>query len=188
MRIDGTRPQASRRTLARIAGMIAFCAFMALGAGGSAEEPMTTDEVVAELIEITQEVTPFSVTYDKDQKSLIFREVVESADKAVAGQIGELRARLDRMDPARINYSPLEGGPVPIPIVIKGKLIAGRANFFCRAEQNCIARGLRPETEAASLVDGAERTFGLDIYNDVTIGRVRRFADLIQHLIFASAK
>jgi hypothetical protein len=188
MRIDSTRPQASWRILARIAGTIVFCALMALGAGGSAEEPMTTDEVVAELIEITQEVTPFSVTYDKDQKWLIFREVLESTDKTVPVQVGELRVRLDRMDPARINYSPLEGGAVPIPIIIKGKLIVGRANFYCRADQNCIARGLRRETEAARLVDGTERTFGLDIYQDVTIGRVRRFADLIQHLIFASAK
>lgn len=185
MRIDSTRTRTCRHALARIAGTIVFCALIALGAGSSAEEPMTTDEVVAELVAIAQEVTPFTVAYDKEQKWLIFREVLETSDTTAPVRIGELRARLDRMDPKRINYTPLEGGM--FSIILKGKTVVGRVNFFCRDNQNCVARSLHGDKVTADFVDGEERTFGLDIFKDVTIGQIRRFADLIQHLMVVSA-
>jgi hypothetical protein len=144
------------------------------------EEPMTTEEVVLELTVLTQKVTPFWVTYDHDAKWLIFREVLETTNKAAPVRIGELRVRLDRLDRTRVNYSVLEGGL--IPIVLKGKPIAGRANFHCLEGEKCIARVLRGENEPAVFLDNSERTFGIDIFNDVFLGDLRRFTDLIGHL------
>lgn len=145
-----------------------------------AEEPMTVPEVVEELTELTTKVTPFTVTYDADGKWLIFREELE-----ISKRIGELRVRLDRVDRTRMNYSVLEPGL--IPIIFKGKPIAGQANFYCLSEQKCIARDLHDPGVPATFVDSAEQTFGIDVFNDVRVGELRRFADLIGHLIVVSS-
>lgn len=151
---------------------------------GKADDVLTTDEVVAELLELTPKVTPFTVTVDRDAKWIIFREVLESKDRSVPTRIGELRARLDRMDPTRMHYATLEPGL--FRIVVQGKPIAGRANFFCRENEKCIARELREEGAPVGLTDGDERTFGIDIFNDVTFNELHRFADLVRHLIVVS--
>jgi len=161
------------------------CVGLAFGSGAlHAEEPMTTAEVVQELVELTAKITPFTVSHDAQNKWLIFREVLETHPPVANPRIGELRVRLDRIDRTRVNYRLLEPGLVPI--ILKGKLVAGRANFYCREGEKCIARDLHDNGVPASFVDEAEQTFGIDIFGDVPIGLIRRFADLIGHLSVVS--
>ena len=152
----------------------------------TAEPPMTVEEVVAELAELTPTITPFTVTFDAATKALHFHEILETLDKVPAGRVGELRARLDRMDPKRMNYTTLEAGM--IPIILKGKSVVGRANFHCREGEMCIARQLRLASEPRSLTDGVEQTFGIDIFDGTTFGQLHRFADLITNLILKFAQ
>jgi hypothetical protein len=155
---------------------------LTLGGGARAEEPMTTEEVVAELIELTPVVTPFTVAYDKATKTLIFNEEIESADKSQSGRIGELRARLDRMDAKRMNY---EGGDPRMTLVIKGKPIGGVVRLHCRANAKCVSRGYKGP--GASVTETDEEVFAIDIFADtVTFNQLRRFATLIQNLIIVS--
>ncbi|MBM3546924.1 MAG: hypothetical protein FJX54_08220 [Alphaproteobacteria bacterium] len=172
-----------RRGVALAAAAAVIAGTIAPATTARSDEPMTTEEVVQELTELTAKITPFTVTYDKDGKWLVFREEVESSNKSAPVQIGELRARLDRMDRTRMRFAPGAGG---IRIQIKGKTLAGQAHFFCREGMKCIARELRGEQVAASFVDGAELSFGIDIYEGSLTTEVRRFADLIGHLIVVS--
>lgn len=159
---------------------------LVLAAGGSArgEEPMTTDEVAAELAELTPKVTPFTLAYDKQTKSIIFNEVIESSDKSLKGRIGELRARLDRMDPKRMNY---EGGNPQMTLMMQGKPIGGVVRFHCRENARCVSRGFNDSSSPSSVVETDEPGFLIDIFADTaTFNQIRRFGTLIQHLIVVS--
>jgi hypothetical protein len=162
-----------------LAGVIVACSV-----AGRAEEPMSTEEVVTELVEITTQVTPFTVAYDKEAKTLTFRERVENSNSAIPTRIGELRARLDRMDQGRMNYIPLAESP--FRIVIGGKKIAGRINFYCSTGEKCIARDLHDVGVAPTFTDGDEETFGLDVFEGAELGRLQRMANLISHLMIVS--
>ena len=151
-----------------------------------ADEPLPTEEVVSELVELTAAITPFTVQYDAKLKALLFSEIVESRDKALTGRVGELQARLDRMDIKRMNYQP---STAAFAVTIRGKPLAGRMTFYCREGEKCIRRGLREETTPDLIgEESAEDSFSLDVVGeDVVIDRLLRFAALVRHLITISS-
>ena len=159
---------------------------LVLAAGGSvrAEEPMSADEVAVELVELTPKVTPFTVAYDKQAKTLIFNEEIESTDKSVKGRIGELRVRLDRMDSKRMNF---EGGDPRMTLLIKGRRIGGQVRLHCRANARCVSRGFNDSIAPSSVAETDEEGFSIDIFaNTTSFDQLRRFATLIQNLAIIS--
>jgi len=149
-----------------------------------AEEPMTVAEVVAELEILTPKLTPFTVKHDPATKTLIFREVIESSNAAVQGRIGELHARLDRMDSKRLHY---QAGSSILTLTIQGKSLAGFVSLFCLPKTKCISRGFNDSTAPAQITESDEEAFALDIFDGTTTNnQLQRFANLITHLIITS--
>lgn len=149
-----------------------------------AEEPMTEAEVVAELEALTPKLTPFTVKHDAATKTLIFREVVESANEALKGRIGELHARLDRMDSKRLHY---QAGHPLLTLKIQGKALAGFVSLHCLPNTNCISRGFNDSTAPATIAESDEKAFTLDVFDDaITLNQLQRFGNLITHLIVSS--
>jgi hypothetical protein len=154
------------------------------GAAGNAgvaqtEEIMPTEEVVRELAGLTAKLTPFNVRYEPDRKLLAFTE--ELAD----GRIGELQARLDRMDVSRIPYDAFTGG---FALLIKGRPLAGQVVFRCREGQRCVRRGTRDVNATLAAEESAELGFRIDIVGEgQKTSDLARFAHLIQHLVTISS-
>lgn len=166
---------------------------LALAAGGgalanqapAADEPLTVQEVVTELVELTPKLTPFTIRYDKDAKTLIFNEEVESNDKAMNGRIGELRARLDRMDAKRLSYQ--SGHSTMMTLLVRGKPIAGYVLFHCRENVKCVSRGLYDPGAPSNVAETDDANFSIDIFDaSITYAELNRFAALIRHLIVVS--
>lgn len=149
-----------------------------------AEEPLTIEEVVLELVDLTPKLTPLTVKYDKESKTLIFNEVVESSDKSVNGRIGELRARLERMDSKRIHY---QAGHAKMTLLIRGKPIAGQVFFHCQTNARCVSRGFNDSIAPDSVSETNDEKFAVDIFDDsITYNQLHRFGDLIRHLIIVA--
>lgn len=162
----------------------AVLALALMGGEVLAEEPLTVEEVVTELVELTPKLTPLTVKYDADTKTLIFNEVVESGDKSINGRIGELRARLDRMDPKRLYY---QAGNAKMTLLIKGKPLAGQVYLHCQANARCVSRGLYDATAPATVAETTDASFAIDIFDDsITYNQLHRFGDLIRHLIIVA--
>lgn len=162
-----------------VLAMTLSCAVPAL-----AEEPMTVAEVVAELEELTPKLTPFTVKHDAATKTLIFREEVESSSEALKGRVGELHARLDRMDSKRLHYQ--AGHPI-LTLKIQGKALAGTVSLFCLPNSKCISRGFNDSAASAKIVESDEEAFALDVFDGTTtINQLQRFGNLITHLIITS--
>lgn len=177
MRTDHTWSKLCRR----LVGAAILALVLVPGAVSLAEEPLSVEEVVAELVELTPKLTPLTVKYDQETKTLIFNEVIESSDKAINGRIGELRARLDRMDSKRMHY---QTGSAKMTLLIKGKPIAGQVFLFCQENARCVSRGVYDSGAPASVAETTDEKFAVDIFDDsVTYNQLHRFADLIRHLI-----
>ena len=143
------------------------------------QEVMPTDEVVRELAGLTAKLTPFNVRYEPERKILAFTE--DLAD----GRIGELEARLDRIDVSRIPYEPFTGGFV---LLIKGRPLAGQVVFRCREGQRCVRRGIRELNAALAGEESTEPGFLIDIVGEGQEMRdLARFAHLVQHLVTISS-
>lgn len=177
MRIDHMWSKHCRR----LVGSAIVALALLPAAGVLAEEPLSVEEVVLELVDLTPKLTPLTVKYDKDAKTLIFNEVIESSDKSLNGRIGELRARLDRMDSKRIHY---QAGHAKMTLLIRGKPIAGQAFFHCQENARCVSRGFNDSTAPVSVAETNDEKFAIDIFDDsITYNQLQRFADLIRHLI-----
>ncbi len=177
MRIDHVWSKHCRRLIG--SAIVTLALLPATGA--LAEEPLSVEEVVVELVDLTPKLTPFTVKYDKDAKTLIFNEVIENSDKSLNGRIGELRARLDRMDPKRIHY---QVGHSKMTLLIKGKPIAGQVFLHCQANARCVSRGFNDSTAPVSVAETSDEKFAVDVFDDsITYSQLQRFADLIRHLI-----
>ncbi len=149
-----------------------------------AEEPMTVAEVIAELEDLTPKITPFTVRHDAATKTLTFREVVESSNAALQGRVGELHARLDRMDSKRLHYQ--AGHPI-LTLKIQGKSLAGTVSLFCLPNTKCISRGFNDSGAPAKITESDEESFALDVFDGTTTNnQLQRFANLITHLIIVS--
>lgn len=149
-----------------------------------AEEPMTEAEVVAELEALTPKLTPFTVKHDAATKTLIFREVVESSNAALKGRIGELHARLDRMDAKRLHY---QAGHPLLTLKIQGKALAGVVSLYCLPNAKCISRGFNDSIAPPRITESDEKEFSLDVFDDaITVNQLQRFANLITHLVISS--
>jgi hypothetical protein len=143
------------------------------------QEVMPTDEVVRELTGLTAKLTPFNVRYDPERKVLAFTE--ELAD----GRIGELQARLDRMDVRQIPFEPFGGG---FAMLIKGRPLAGQVVFRCREGQRCVRRGSRDANATLVGEESAEPGFLIDIVGEgQKVSDLTRFAHLVQHLVTISS-
>jgi hypothetical protein len=163
---------------------IAIMVIVLAGSAGNvradgAQEMMSTDEVVRELTGLTAKLTPFNVRYEPDRKVLAFTE--ELAD----GRIGELQARLERMDVSRIPFEPFAGGFV---MLIKGRPLAGQVVFRCREGERCVRRGSRDLNATLIGEESAEPGFLIDIVGEgQKVSDLTRFAHLIQHLVTISS-
>jgi len=153
---------------------------LTLGSAQAADDRLpTVDEAAAELVTLTQKLTPFTFRYDAAAKEMVYREVIESTDKATDNRPGELRVRVDRLDPKRINYVAGAG----LKMVIQGRPIAGGMNFFCLPEQRCVRRGFPdPQTGRLDADPSDEGHYTLDIAEGGILNDLRRFAGLVQIL------
>ena len=150
---------------------------------GQTQERPTPEAAAAELVDLTIQLTPFTMTYDRRLKVLAYSEVVESGDKAVNNRIGRLEVRLDRMDPKRINYQPDKSAGA---IMIKGRTIAGQIYFFCHPGQRCVRRGFADANGRLQADESTEEGFTIDVYAGNILDDLRLYAGLVQVLIAAA--
>jgi len=161
---------------------IALAIFLGLGSAAAQEEPLPTpEEAAAELVALTEKLTPFSFRYVPAAKLIIYSEVIESGDNALNNRIGELHVRVDRIDPKRINYSP--GTSNFGTLTVHGRNIAGGIRFFCKPEQQCLRRGF-PDPKTGHLIgeESAEDHYVLDIVEGAILNDLRLYAGLVQVL------
>jgi hypothetical protein len=158
----------------------AVALLLGLGSALAADDRLpTVDEAAAELVTLTQKLTPFTFRYDAANKEMIYREMIESGDKATNNRAGELRVRVDRLDPKRITYLPGVG----MKMVVQGRPIAGGMSFFCLPDQRCVRRGYPdPQTGRLDAEPSAEAHYTLDIAEGGILNDLRRFAGLVQIL------
>lgn len=151
-----------------------------LGSASAADDRLpTVEEAAAELVTLTQTLTPFTFRYDAENKEMIYREVIESSNEATNKRIGELRVRVDRLDPKRINYVQGAG----MKMVIQGRPIAGTMSFFCLSDQRCVRRGFPdPQTGRLEAEPSTEAHYDLDVVEGAILNDLRRFAGLVQIL------
>ena len=184
MRQAGRRCVGSRLSRSLLAALIVLLTVAGAVRAQTDERPRPTpEEATTELVELTTQLTPFTMTYDRRSKILAYSEVVESADKTVSDRVGRLEVRLDRVDPKRINYQPDKSAG---PILIKGRPIAGQIHFFCRPDQRCIRRGFADANGHLNSGESTETEFTIDVSQGSVLNDLRLYAGLVQVLIAAA--
>jgi len=172
--------QPPRSSIARRLFLSALLLVLGLGSVSAADDRLpTVEEAAAELVTLTETLTPFTFRYDAESKEMIYREVIESSNEATNKRTGELRVRVDRLDPKRINYAPTAG----MKMVIQGRPIAGAMSFFCLSDQRCVRRGFpNPQTGRLEAEPSTEAHYNLDVVEGAVLNDLRRFAGLVQIL------
>jgi len=182
MKFLGSKPVAPFAALIVSAALALLFGTSSLLAQSAPNDPLpTVEEAAAELVGLTEKLTPFSFRYVPEAKLMIYREIIESTDKAQNNRIGELHVRVDRIDPTRINYSP--GTSNMGTLAIGGRNIAGGILFFCKPDQKCLRRGFPdPQTGQLAGEESGEDHYVLDIVEGVILNDLRLYAGLVQIL------